>query len=144
MPITWWRSRPLCGRWHASRWYGSRSSRRRHSRCLSPWRCRTSDWRGCGCRGRRSRLRCWVLRIGVIFPGEKRAKRKMLHDRKLGQHLGIVHFNHSLVNLAPAIFDARYVKQHRAVLPERTFFNIVDETNGGKVHVCLAVVLDNQ
>lgn len=144
MSITWWWSRPLCRRWHASRWCGSRSCGRRHSRCLTPWRCRTSNWRGCGCRGRWSRLHSWGLRIGVIFPGEKRAKRKMLHDRKLGQDLGIVHFNHTLVNLAPTIFDPGNVKQHRAVLPERTLFYIVDEANGRKVHVCLAVILDNQ
>ncbi len=30
------------------------------------------------------------------------------------------------------------------MLPEWTRFNVVDESNGGKIHVCLAVILDNQ
>ena len=40
-----------------------------------------------------------------------------------------------LVNLGPAVLDARYVKQGRTVLPEGSLLDIEDESDGREVHV---------
>lgn len=80
------------------------------------------------------RRRC--LRVNV--PGEERAKREVLHDGKFGQNLGVEHFDHALVDLAPAVLDAGYVVEDRAVLPKGAFLDVVDEPDSGEVHVGLS------
>lgn len=67
----------------------------------------------------------------------------MLHNREFGKHLGIVHFYHALVDLAPAVFDAGDVKQDGRMLPKGAPFHIIDEANGGKIHVGLTLILDS-
>lgn len=62
----------------------------------------------------------------------------MLHDGELGKDLSIEHLDHALVDLAPAVFDTRHVVEDRAVFPKWTLLNVVDESNGGKVHVGLS------
>lgn len=66
----------------------------------------------------------------------------MLHDGKLGEHFSVEHLEHALVDLAPTVADPRDVEEDRRVLPERTLLDVVDEANGGEVHVGLAVVVD--
>lgn len=79
------------------------------------------------------RRRCF----GINFPGEKRAEREVLHDRELGQNLGVEHLDHALVDLAPAVLDPRHVVEDGAVLPEGALLHVVDEPDGGEVHVGL-------
>ena len=67
----------------------------------------------------------------------------MLNYWKLRKDFGIEHFHHALIDLAPTVPDARNVEQHRRMFPEWTLFDIIDEANRGKIHVCLALVLDN-
>ena len=85
----------------------------------------------------------WGRRLWIDLPREERAKGEVLDNRKLRQHLGVEHLDHALVDLAPAVADARNVEQDGTVLPERTLLDIVDEADGGKVHVELALVLDH-
>lgn len=59
----------------------------------------------------------------------------MLDHREFPQHFSIVHLQHALVDLPPAVFDARDVKQNRRVLPEWTLLDIKDELDGTIVHV---------
>lgn len=66
----------------------------------------------------------------------------MLDDGELVEHLGIVHQNHALVDLAPAVLDSRDIVQNRAVLPEGALLDIVDKPDGREVHVCRSVLLD--
>lgn len=79
------------------------------------------------------RRRC----LGVNIPGEERAEGKVLHDREFGQDLGVEHLDHALVDLAPAVLDPRHVVEDRAVLPEGALLDVVDEPDGGEVHVGL-------
>lgn len=65
----------------------------------------------------------------------------MLHDGELAQHLGVEHLDHALVDLAPAVLDARHVEQDGAVFPEGALLDVVDEADGGEVHVFGAVAL---
>lgn len=44
-----------------------------------------------------------------------------------------------LVNLGPAVLDARYVKQGRTVLPEGSLLDIEDESDGREVHVGVSI-----
>lgn len=81
------------------------------------------------------------LRIKV--PCEKRTKVKVLNDGKLGQDFGVEHFDHALVDLAPSVTDAGDVEQDGTVLPEGALLHIVDEADGGEVHVCLALSFDD-
>ena len=48
-----------------------------------------------------------------------------------------------LVDLSPTRFDTRYVVKNRTVLPERTFLDVVDETDGTEVHVASSFALDS-
>lgn len=59
----------------------------------------------------------------------------MLNNRKFAQYFRIVHFDHTLVDFTPAIFDARNVEQDGRVLPERSLFDVEDELDGAEVHV---------
>lgn len=59
----------------------------------------------------------------------------MLYDWELTQHFCIVHLQHALVDLPPAVFDARDVEQNRRVLPEWTLLDIKDELDSTIVHV---------
>lgn len=59
----------------------------------------------------------------------------MLNHWKLGQDLCVVHLDHPLVDLSPAIFDPRDVEQHWAVLPKGPLFDIIDECNCREIHV---------
>lgn len=67
-----------------------------------------------------------------------------MYYRKFGQDFRIVHFYHAFVDLAPAFSDSGNIEQHRAVLPKRPLFYVVDEANGGKVHVGLSVVVHHE
>ena len=77
--------------------------------------------------------RCCGLRITLPF--EELAKGEMLHDRKLAQHFCVVHLQHALVDLSPAIFDAGDVEKDGRVLPKWTFLDVVDELDCAEVHV---------
>lgn len=66
----------------------------------------------------------------------------MLHNGELAKHLGVEHLDHALVDLAPAVLDAGDVKQDGAVFPKGTLLDVVDEADGGEVHVFGAVALD--
>lgn len=81
--------------------------------------------------------------IRILVPRKERAKGKVLNNGELGENLCIEHLDHALVDLAPAVANARNVKENRAVLPEGACFDVVDEANGGKIHVGLALVFDN-
>jgi hypothetical protein len=70
------------------------------------------------------------------------AKGEMLHDRELAQHFCVVHLQHSLVDLSPAIFDAGDVKQDGRVFPEGTLLDVENELNGAEVHVARLVFSD--
>lgn len=83
----------------------------------------------------------WGRCLRIDLPREERAKGEVLDNRELGQHLGVEHLDHALVDLAPAVADARNVEQDRTVLPERTLLDIVDEADGREVHVDLSLVL---
>lgn len=48
-----------------------------------------------------------------------------------------------LVHLAPTVLDARNIPEHGAVFPEGTFLYVVDEPDGRKIHVQLALHLDS-
>lgn len=69
---------------------------------------------------------------------------EVLHDGELGQDLGVEHLDHAFVDLAPAVADAGDVEENGAVFPEGAFFDVVDEADGGEVHVCLALVFDDE
>lgn len=79
----------------------------------------------------------WRRCLGVTVPGEQRAEGEVLHDRELGKDLGVEHLDHALVDLAPAVLDPRHVVEDRAVLPEGALLDVVDEPDGGEVHVGL-------
>lgn len=64
----------------------------------------------------------------------------MLHDGELGEDFGVEHLDHALVDLAPAVADAGDVEEDRAVFPEGPRLDVVDEADGGEVHVCEALV----
>jgi hypothetical protein len=66
----------------------------------------------------------------------------MLHDWELTQHFCVVHLQHALVDLSPAVFDAGDVEQDRRVFPEGTFLDVEDELDGAEVHVARLVFGD--
>ena len=78
----------------------------------------------CGCGG-----------LGISFPLEELAKRKMLDDWEFAKHFGVIHLQHALVDLAPAVFDARDVEKNRRVLPKWSLLDVEDELDGTIVHV---------
>lgn len=84
----------------------------------------------------------WCSGLRVLIPREERAEVKMLDDGELGQHLRVEHLYHALVDLAPSIAYTRYVEENRAMFPERSFFDVIDEAYGGEIHVGRAVVVD--
>lgn len=63
----------------------------------------------------------------------------MLNHRELREDLRVEHLDHPLVDLAPTILDAGDIEQYRAVLPERSLLDVVDEANGAEVHIRPAV-----
>jgi hypothetical protein len=71
----------------------------------------------------------------ISLPFEELSERKMLDDWKLAQHFGIVHLQHALVDLSPAVFDARNVEQYRRVFPEWSLLDIEDELDSTIIHV---------
>jgi hypothetical protein len=73
--------------------------------------------------------------IGISLPLEELPEWEMLHNRELTQHFCIVHLQHTLVDLAPSVFDARDIEQYGRVFPERTFLDIKDELNGTEIHI---------
>lgn len=79
-----------------------------------------------------------LRRLGVAVPGKQRTEGEVLHDREFGQDLGVEHLDHTLVDLAPAVFDARHVIEDRAVFPKGALLDVVDEPDGGEVHVSLS------
>lgn len=92
--------------------------------------------------GVHARPRSFALRFGVSLPLKELAKWKVLHDRELAQDFRVVHLDHALVDLAPAVFDARDVEQDGRVFPERTLFDVVDELDCTEVHVAGFVLRD--
>ena len=48
-----------------------------------------------------------------------------------------------LVDLSPPCFDTGYVEQNGAVLVERPFLDVVNESNGAKVHVTRPLPLND-
>lgn len=81
-------------------------------------------------------------RLRILLPLEQTSKGKMLHDGELAKHLGVVHLDHALVDLAPAVLDSRHVEENGTVFPEGTLLDIVDEADGREIHVLGAVALD--
>ena len=73
--------------------------------------------------------------LWIPLPLEELAEGKMLHDRELAQHFCVVHLQHALVDLSPAVFDAGDVEQDGRVFPEGAFLNVEDELDGAEVHV---------
>ena len=59
----------------------------------------------------------------------------MLHHWELPQNLRGIHLQHALINLSPAVLDTGNIVQHWRVLPERAALDVVDELDGGEVHV---------
>lgn len=83
-------------------------------------------------------MHAWARRSGgfrVSFPFEELSERKMLHDWEFPKHFSIVHLQHALVDLSPAIFDARDVEEYWRVFPEWSFFDVENELDGTEVHV---------
>jgi len=62
----------------------------------------------------------------------------MLHNRKLAEHLTLIHFHHTLVNLVPVNCIGDAIEDLR-MLEERTSFYFVNESNHAKVHVPIAI-----
>lgn len=79
---------------------------------------------------------------GVGVKAEEGAEAEVLHDWELGQDLGVVHFDHALVDFAPAGADAGDVVEHGGVLPKRSLFDVVDEADGVEVHVLVPLPAD--
>ena len=79
--------------------------------------------------------------VRVRVEAEEGAEAEVLHDGELGQDLGVVHFEHALVDLAPAGADAGDVVEHGRVLPEGAPFHVVDEADGAEVHVSVPLPL---
>jgi hypothetical protein len=101
-------------------------------------------------------------RIWILFPLKQRAKREVLHHRKFREYFGMVHLDHPLkvevrladprkmfllvaishlVDLRPSSRNTGDVEQHWTVLPEWALLDIVDESNGAKVHVLVSPLL---
>jgi hypothetical protein len=73
--------------------------------------------------------------LGISLPLEEPPEGKMLDDWEFTKHFGVVHLEHALVDLPPAVFDARDVEQNRRVLPERALFDVKDELDSTVIHV---------
>jgi len=73
--------------------------------------------------------------LGIPLPLEEMAKGEMLHDREFAQYFCVVHLQHALVNLSPAIFDAGDVEQDGRVFPKGTLLDIEDKLDRAEVHV---------
>jgi len=71
----------------------------------------------------------------VSLPFKEFPERKMLDDWKLAQHFGIVHLQHALVDLSPAVFDARDVEQYRRMFPEWSLLDVDDELDSAVIHI---------
>lgn len=59
----------------------------------------------------------------------------MLHNWKLSQDLCIIHLQHSLIDLAPAVLDARDIVKIRRMLKEGALLDIKYEANSCKVEI---------
>ena len=86
--------------------------------------------------------RGWRWGGGVPVEAEEGTEGEVLHDGELREHFGVVHFQHALVDLAPAGADAGDVVQHGRVLPEWSLFDVVDEADGVEVHILVPLPLD--
>lgn len=84
----------------------------------------------------------WGGGVRVRVEAEEGAEAEVLHDGELGQDFGVVHFQHALVDLAPAGADAGDVVEHRRVLPKGAPFHVVDEADGAEVHVLVPLPVD--
>jgi hypothetical protein len=73
--------------------------------------------------------------FGVSLPLEELSEREMLDNWEFAQHFGVIHLQHALVDLSPAVFDARDVEQDGRVLPERTLFDVENELDCTVVHI---------
>jgi hypothetical protein len=83
-------------------------------------------------------MHAWSCRCGgvrISLPLEELSEGKMLDDWEFSQHFSIVHLQHALVYLSPAVFDARNVEQDRRMLPEWTLLDVKDELDSTIVHV---------
>ena len=80
--------------------------------------------------------------LWILLPLEEMAKGEMLHDRELAENFCVVHLQHALVDLSPAIFDAGDVEEDWGVFPEGTFLDVEDELDGAEVHVARFVFGD--
>lgn len=49
--------------------------------------------------------RSYCYSRGVMFPAEKGTEGKMLDDGEFGEDLGIIHFDHALINPQSAALD---------------------------------------
>ncbi len=81
-----------------------------------------------------------LRRIRVCVPAKERPERKVLHNRELGQHFGVKHFDHALVDLAPAILDAGHIEEDGTVFPKGSLFHVVYEPHCREIHVRGAVL----
>jgi len=63
----------------------------------------------------------------------------MLDDGEFAQHFRVIHLQHALVDLSPAVFDARNVEQDGRVLPERSLLDVEDKLDGTVIHVARIV-----
>jgi hypothetical protein len=73
--------------------------------------------------------------LWIPLPLEELAKGEMLHDWELAQYFSVVHLQHALIDLSPAVFDAGDVEQDGRVLPKWTLLDIEDELDRAEVHV---------
>ena len=77
-----------------------------------------------------------------MVEAEEGAEAEMLYDWELGQHFGVVHFQHTFVDFAPAGADTGDVVEHGGMLPEGSLFHVVNEANGAEVHVLVSLPFD--
>jgi len=82
--------------------------------------------------------------FGISLPFEELPERKVLDDWEFSKHFSVVHLQHALVDLSPAVFDPRDVEQDRRVLPERSLLDVEDELNGTEVHIARLVLRDSE
>lgn len=83
-------------------------------------------------------MHAWAIgggSFGVSLPFEELSKGEVLDDWELAQYFSVVHLQHALVDLSPAILDARDVEEDRRVFPEWTLLDVKDELDSTVVHV---------
>ena len=90
-------------------------------------------------------MHAWSCRCGgfrVSPPLEELPEGEMLNDWEFAKHFGVIHLQHALVDLAPAVFDARDVEKNRRVLPKWSLLDVEDELDSTVIHVA-RVMLSN-